>query len=252
MSEAEPHIAPGDEDPRPTCQDGALLALPELQRVEAALFLARDPLSSRKIAQLCALADGTQARSLVRQLNRHYDQAGRAFNVQQVADGFQLRTRPAFSQWLTRLSHAPPAIRLTAPAMETLAVVAYRQPVLKADIEAVRGVSCGDLLRQLLDRGLVRIAGRSSELGNPYLYGTTRRFLEVFGLANLKSLPRADQLRGNGLPPAPLAGENLQENPPESAANPLDESETSLQNLELANQPESNPDILQQDRFQEK
>lgn len=84
--------------------------------------------------------------------------------------------------------------------METLAVVAYRQPVLKAEVEAVRGVSSGELLRQLLERNLVRIAGRSPELGNPYLYSTSKRFLECFGLANLEALPRAAKLRGRGIP----------------------------------------------------
>ncbi len=227
--------------------DRAVLeGLSEQHRVEAVLFLAREPLGSRKLAQLAGLSDGTRARSLVRQLNRHYDEVGRAFNVQQVAGGFQMRTRPAFSTWLTRLKHAPGAIRLTAPALETLAVVAYRQPVRKADIEAVRGVSCGDLLRQLLDQGIVRIAGRSSELGNPYLYGTTRRFLEIFGLANLDALPRAEQLRGSGLP-APAQPEN----PAAKPSKPLDESDDRPQNLELVRDPHSTLDVLQQNSLQE-
>jgi segregation and condensation protein B len=227
----------------------ALEQLPEMRRLEAVLFMAREPLGSRRLAQLAHLADGTQARTLVRQLNRHYDRVGRAFNVQQVAGGFQMRTRPMFSMWLTRLSHAPPAIRLTAPALETLAVIAYRQPVPKADIEAIRGVSCGELLRQLLDRGMVRIAGRSRELGSPYLYGTTRRFLEVFGLASLDALPRASQLRGTGLPSP--ARPNSPENRPDTRLEPLDESASSPQNLEIVNPPDSPVDVLQQNRFQE-
>ena len=177
-----------------------LSKLDPLGRLEATLFLAREPLHSRKLSQLAGLEDGTKARSLVKQLNQNYDERGRSFIVKQVAGGFQMRTRPMFSDWLKKVQFAPTSVRLSGPAMETLSVVAYRQPVLKAEIEAIRGVSCGELLRQLLDRGLVKIAGRSNELGNPFMYGTTRKFLEVFGLANIDALPRGKKLRGKGLP----------------------------------------------------
>lgn len=158
--------------------------------LEAALFLAREPLASRKLAQLTGLADGTEARTLVRALNRLYDSEGRAFRAVEVAGGFLLMSRPQFAPWLRRLHSAPVEVRLSAPAMETLAVVAYRQPVPRAAIEAVRGVQCGEILRQLMERDLVRIVGRSEDLGRPFLYGTTRRFLQVFGLRNLDELPR--------------------------------------------------------------
>lgn len=165
------------------------------QRVETILFLAREPIHSRKLAQHARLADGTEARTLVRQLNRIYDQAGRAFRVEEIAGGFRLLTRRRFARWLRRLDHIPPQERLSAPAMETLAVVAYRQPVPRADIEAIRGVSCGEILRQLMDRDLVRIGGRGEDLGRPYLYTTTKRFLQLFGLQSLDELPRAVALR---------------------------------------------------------
>ena len=171
-----------------------------LGRVEAVLFLAKQPLNTRKIAQLAGVEDGTRARTLIRQLNQKYDEVGRAFQVKEIAGGFQLRTRPAFYPWLQRLSHLPSPTRLSGPALETLSIVAYRQPVMKAEIEAVRGVSCSELLKQLLDRGLVKIAGRSEELGNPYLYATTKKFLEVFGISQLSALPRSEKLRGQGLP----------------------------------------------------
>jgi segregation and condensation protein B len=100
-----------------------------------------------------------------------------------------------FGSWLRRLLQTSLEIRLSAPAMETLAVVAYRQPILRAEIEAIRGVQCGDLLRQLLDRDLIRISGRAEDLGRPLVYGTTKRFLQVFGLRHLDELPRAQQLR---------------------------------------------------------
>ncbi len=168
---------------------------PRTQRLEAILFLAREPLSSRKLSQYANLADATEARTLVRRLNHLYDENGRAFRVEEVAGGFQLLTRPHFAPWLRRLQHLPAETRLTAPALETLAVVAYRQPIPRAEIEAVRGVSCGEILRQLMERDLVRIAGRSEELGRPYLYGTTKHFLRVFGLKNLELLPRVRQMR---------------------------------------------------------
>lgn len=164
-------------------------------RLEATLFLSRLPLSSRKLAQLAALADGTKARTLVQALNRRYDANGTAFHVEEVAGGFQLMTRSKFAPWLRRLHAAATEVRLSPPAMETLAVVAYRQPVLRAEIEAIRGVQSGEVLRQLMERDLVRIAGRSEELGRPFLYGTTKRFLQAFGLRHLDELPRAGALR---------------------------------------------------------
>jgi segregation and condensation protein B len=167
-----------------------------MQRLEAVLLLAREPLNSRKLAQFANLADGTEARTLVRKLNEAYDAAGRAFRVEEVASGYQLFTRPGFATWLRKLGHVPAEMRLSAPALETLAVIAYRQPVPRADIEAIRGVNCGEILRQLMERDLARISGRSDELGRPFLYGTTRRFLQVFGLVDLDELPRAEKLRG--------------------------------------------------------
>ena len=170
------------------------------RRVEAVLFFSANPLTSRKISQLAGLDDGTQARTIIRKLNQHYNEQNRSFHVKRSAGGFRLLTRPQFSKWLRQLEHIPKPVRLSGPAMETLAVVAYRQPIIKADIEAVRGVSCGEMLRQLLEKGLVRISGRSEELGRPYLYSTTRDFLVHFGLNSLDSLPRAERLVGEGLP----------------------------------------------------
>jgi segregation and condensation protein B len=180
--------------------DGPCWREPELARVEAVLFLAKETLSSRKIAQLACLADGTQARTLIRRLNGYYDEAGCAFRAEEVAGGFQLVTRPMFGPWLRRMLQTTVEPRLSGPALETLAVVAYRQPILRAEIEAVRGVQCGEMLRQLLERDLVRIAGRADDLGRPLMYGTTKRFLELFGLKNLDELPRAAELRAGGLP----------------------------------------------------
>ena len=160
-------------------------------RVAAVLFLAKQPLNSRKLAEYSNLADGTEARTLVRHLNQKLDSTAKPYRVEAVAGGFQMVTRPKFAKWLRRLEHLPGEIRLSAPAMETLAVVAYQQPVMRADVEAIRGVSCGEILSQLLNRDLIRISGRSEELGRPYLYNTTKRFLQLFGLRSLDELPNA-------------------------------------------------------------
>lgn len=209
----------GQRRPRQTVRQGAFVATsdplvrePRLTRLEAVLFIAREPLASRKLAQLAGLADGTEARTLIRRLNRLYDEGGTAFRVEEVAGGFQLLSRPQFGSWLRRLFHSPVETRLSAPALETLAVVAYRQPVLRSQIESIRGVDCGEIVRQLMERDLVRIAGRSEELGRPYLYGTTKRFLQVFGLRHLDDLPRAEALRAK--PDSPSAVTGVVNNPP--------------------------------------
>ena len=169
----------------------------KLQRTEAVLVLSRGPLTTRKLAALAGLADATEARTLIRQLNQLYDDEGRAFRAEEVAGGYQLLTRPQFAPYLRRLGHTPQVLRLSSPMLETLAIVAYRQPTLRADIEAIRGVQSGELLRQLMERDLVRISGRSEELGRPYLYSTTKHFLQVFGLRNAEALPLKDWFNQN-------------------------------------------------------
>ena len=175
-----------------------------LSRLEAVLFLAREPLSTRKLSKIANLADGTEARTLARRLNQLYDEEGRSFRVEELAGGLQLLTRPQLAPWLRRVPGVPGEVRLSTPALETLAVVAYRQPVLRAEIESIRGVGCGEVLRQLIERDLVRIGGRSEELGRPYLYSTTKRFLQLFGLQGLDDLPRREFLR---IQPAPALAE---------------------------------------------
>ncbi|MEQ1829339.1 MAG: SMC-Scp complex subunit ScpB [Pirellula sp.] len=161
--------------------------------VEAILLIAREPLSARKLASLAELEDPTEARSIASMLNEHYDSRGHAFRIEEVAGGMQLLTRPQFASWLRRLD-VPGEVLLSQGMLETLAIVAYRQPVLRAEMEAIRGVSCDEVLRQLMQRDLVRISGRHDELGRPYLYGTTKRFLELFGLQSLDNLPRARKI----------------------------------------------------------
>jgi segregation and condensation protein B len=123
-----------------------------------------------------------------------YEQDGTAFQVEELAGGFQLLTRPEYHPWLARWRRAGNEMRLSAAARETLAIVAYRQPITRADVEAIRGVQSADMLHQLMEKGLVRIAGRDESLGRPVLYATTRKFLQMFGLRSLRDLPQAQEL----------------------------------------------------------
>lgn len=161
----------------------------ELARLEAALFLAREPLTTRRLAKLARLPDGTRARTLLKELRRLHDAAGTAFRVEHIAGGFQLLTRAAFGPWVRRLGDQVTGARISTAAMETLAIVAYRQPVTRAEIESIRGVGSEEMLRQLMERDLVAIAGRAEDLGRPHVYVTSRRFLTVFGLPRIEDLP---------------------------------------------------------------
>ena len=178
--------------------------------VEALVLGAPEPVSAQKIAEVVPGLETDDARALVAELGREYEEQGRAFEIWEVAGGYQLRTRPEYASYL-RLLHRERPLRLSRAALETLAVVAYRQPVTRAEIEAVRGVEADAVLKSLLDRHLVRIAGHREVPGRPMLYGTTRRFLEVFGLTGLDDLPTLRELEqllapaaGEPAPPPPL------------------------------------------------
>ena len=199
MAAAEPVVSPGDHS-----------RSDELARLEAALFLAREPLTTRRLAKLARLPDGTRARALLRELRGLQDAAGSAMRVEQIAGGFQLLSRAAFGPWIRRLQDHPTAGRLTQAGLETLAIVAYRQPVTRAEIEAIRGVGSEEMLRQLLERDLVAVGGRAEDLGRPHVYVTSRRFLLAFGLPRLDDLPPIE-----GFAPAasPEAEPGLDSNP---------------------------------------
>jgi segregation and condensation protein B len=166
----------------------------KLARLEAALMIADEPLPARRLADVVGLADAAEARSLIERLRVLYDLDGSAFQVEEIAGGYQLLTLPRCHPWLARLKRTGHYFRLTPAVMETLAVIAYKQPIMRADVEKIRGVACSELIRQLMEKGLVKIAGRHDSLGRPQLYGTTKKFLEVFGLNTLKDLPEADAL----------------------------------------------------------
>jgi len=183
--------------------------------VEAILFASGSPLSAARIVEIGVLPGRRAVREAVATLNERYERMGCSFRIEPIAGGYQMLTRPEYHDVVSRLSRAKSDLRLSQAAMETLSIVAYRQPVLRADVEAIRGVACGDVLRGLLEKRLVKIVGRAEVLGRPMLYGTTRRFLEVFGLNSLKDLPKVEELRG-GEEEARAAGQA--EAPPDAAA----------------------------------
>jgi segregation and condensation protein B len=168
--------------------------------VEALVLGAPEPVSARKLAEVVPGLEPEDAVAIVAELGREYEELGRAFEIWEVAGGYQLRTRPEYASYL-RLLHRERPLRLSRAALETLAVVAYRQPVTRAEVEAVRGVEVDAVIRSLLERQLVRIAGHREVPGRPMLYATTKRFLEVFGLGELDDLPTLREIE-ELLPPS--------------------------------------------------
>jgi len=163
--------------------------------VEAILFSSDQPVSADRLAD--AAGEGVtvgMVKKSVEELLADYDAQGRAFTIEEVAGGYQLFTRPEYNKYLKPLLRARQQARLTQAALETLAIIAYKQPVPRAEVEDIRGVACGDMIRALMEKGLVRIAGRSEQLGRPLLYGTTKKFLQAFGLGSIKDLPDSKQL----------------------------------------------------------
>ena len=192
------------------------------QVIEALLFSAQKPLSVPEIATAIKGAEADLANdtpneftrvknaeiaAALEELKLEYIQQNRAFQLVEKAEGWQLATDPTFANWVRQLFPAPKPARLSAPALETLAIIAYRQPITRADVEAVRGVNIDGVLQTLMERGLVKIAGRAEIPGRPLLYETTQFFLDHFGLRNLDELPNAEELRRRYLPVAqPVSG----------------------------------------------
>jgi segregation and condensation protein B len=164
--------------------------------IEAMLFASAEPVRSRKLADALKDTgiDGRAVRKIVAQLAREYEETQRGFIIEAIAGGFQMLTRPDHAEYVAALFGGGGGGKLSQAALETLAVVAYKQPVTRADIEAIRGVQAGPLLRALLHKGLIKITGRAEVLGRPLLYGTTKRFLEHFGLKSLNELPKVEEL----------------------------------------------------------
>lgn len=162
--------------------------------VEAVLFASDEPLTALEIARADETLDEDRVEAALEALRAAYDDSGRAFELREVAGGVQIATRPEFAPYLERFDTVAKPTRLSGPALEALAIVAYRQPISRIEIEYVRGVNSSGVIRTLLDRELIHVAGRGEGVGRPVLYGTTRRFMEHFGFASLEDLPRPEEL----------------------------------------------------------
>jgi segregation and condensation protein B len=165
-----------------------------IQIVEAVLFASDAPLRSDEIARADESLDEDVVEEALQDLKQLYLESERAFDLVEVAGGYQILTRPEFAGYLERFDTVPRPSRLSGPALETLAIIAYRQPLGRLEVEHIRGVGASGVIRTLQDRGLVEVVGRSDGLGRPLLYGTTSRFLEHFGFQSLEDLPRPDEL----------------------------------------------------------
>lgn len=162
--------------------------------IEALLFASEAPLTAADLARADETLDEDQVEALLAELQQEYEAEGRAFTITEIAGGYQLLTRPEYAHVLERYHTVPVSSRLSGAALETLAIIAYRQPVGRAEVEEIRGVGAGGVLKTLLERNLVEVVGRGEGLGRPLLYGTTRYFLEHFGFRSLEELPRSDEL----------------------------------------------------------
>ncbi len=164
------------------------------QIIEALLFASDAPLSADDLARGEEEIDGEDVRAAVQELREAYEAEGRAFQIYEIAGGFQLLTRPEYSPHLERFETVPSNTRLSGASLEVLAIIAYRQPLGRSEVEEIRGVGSAHVLRSLQDIGLIEVVGRGEGLGRPLLYGTTDRFLNHFGFASLDDLPRPDEL----------------------------------------------------------
>ena len=164
------------------------------QIVEAVLHASDAPLKAEEIARADESLDEDRVQEAIEDLRTHYDEAERAFQIQELGEGYQILTRPEFAPYLERFDTVPRPSRLSGPALETLAIIAYRQPIGRVEVEFIRGVQAAGVIRTLQDRDLIGVVGRAEGLGRPLLYGTTVRFLEHFGFMTLDDLPRPEDL----------------------------------------------------------
>jgi segregation and condensation protein B len=208
-NEQQPQVETGSEIPQP---QEAIVEQPQEQSeppapqaepgfeptvesvVEAVLFASDEPLTATRLADIVG-TNVKQLRKHIDDLNEKYKTNNNAFRIEQIAGGFQLLTLNGYNHWLKKLVRARDEGTLSQAALETLAIIAYKQPIIRADIEAIRGVAAGDMIRNLMYKGLVKIVGRAEVVGRPLLYGTTKKFLEIFMLNSLNDLPKAEELK---------------------------------------------------------
>lgn len=241
-----------DESPSPEP------AFPLHRIIEAVLFASQKPVSAKELSAILkgaaeagkenpdvtafAKVKAPQIQEAIQELEQKYEETGRSFEVRESAAGWQLVTRASFAPWLRQLFPENRQARLSAPAMETLAIIAYRQPITRADMEAVRGVAVDGVMQTLLDRNLVRIACCSEIAGRPLLYETTQYFMDHFGLKNLDDLPNASELRRVALPKAAPATETAEPAQPAAEEKGADEPASDTTPPEEPAQPEPAPE----------
>ncbi len=161
--------------------------------IESLLFVADEPLTVDRLKKILDQAESGKIREAMADLAVEYEARGGGFYLDEVAGGYQIRTRPQYTDWIKKLIQPKP-LRLSKPALETLVIIAYKQPIIRSDIEHLRGVDCGGVIRMLLERKLVRVLGRKEIAGRPLIYATTKRFLEIFDLKNLRDLPTPKEI----------------------------------------------------------
>ena len=163
--------------------------------IEAVLFASDEPISPKRLVDVAEAGSVKDVNACVRAMNKKYRNGGRSFRIEKISGGYQMMTLSAFNPWITKLIKVRSDNKLTPAGLESLAIVAYKQPIMRADIEAIRGVASGEILRNLMYKGMVKIVGRAEVIGRPMLYGTTKKFLDVFGLNTLKDLPKIEELK---------------------------------------------------------
>jgi len=185
----------------------------DLQAIlEAMLFAAHESLSAQRLARALGHVKTARVEQALRRLEEDLEKGRSPLQLVELAEGFRLVTRPEYAPYLGRLFHRSDRERLSAAALETLAIVAWRQPITRADVEGIRGVQVGPVLRMLQERHLIKVVGRAPVVGRPQQYGTTRRFLDLFGLGTLEDLPRIQsRLKGRDTDPARTGPETSQE-----------------------------------------
>jgi segregation and condensation protein B len=197
--------------------------------IESLLFVAEEPLTVDKIKTITALAETRDVKDALAALAAEYDARPGGFYLDEVAGGFQIRTRPEYNEWIRKLIKPRP-LRLSKAALETLVIIAYKQPIIRSDIEHLRGVDCGGVLRVLLERKLIRVLGRREIAGRPLIYATTKHFLEVFDLKTLKDLPTPKEIEE--------LGASLTES---DASDALESIDPDGDNLDSPEEPETDP-----------
>ena len=221
--------------------------------IESLLFVADEPLTIDRFKKIISGAEAKELRAALEELKADYETRQGGFFLNQVAGGYQIRTRPEYVEWIKRLLQPKP-MRLSKAALETLAIIAYKQPVIRSDVEHIRGVDCGGVLRVLLERKFIRVLGRKEIAGRPLIYATTKRFLEVFDLKNLKDLPTPKEIEefGSALSEDMNAPVDEDQAEPEIATETEDaetdmpvetvETESAAENPQAAMEEEAKPD----------